>query len=290
MVLFDPAAILAELPPSMRQPEATESLNGGQSLVHVLRLRYHWGAAILKGPLQPREALFYRDVAPRLAAQGIALPEVFALVERADEMWLLREAFHQLLPYKRWFGDAAVLATLRQLHTLPISFTIPQPFIPTWQPLVEPYGDDIPSVIRGNLAELMARHSALFDPICVIAGDPNATNWGVRADGSVVLFDWDRVGYGVPARDIAVVIPQLGWPTLYEQVASAYLAIAVPEHTQDDVQHFAHGMAMAKLQTTIEYINSPEILDDSRQFVLGMLPSWIVMLWQMDAGYHARFG
>lgn len=287
---FDDIPILEHLPVSLRQPVASKPLTGGQSLVRLWQLDYGWGSAVLKGPLQAREALFYRDVAPLLVSQGIALPEVYALLDRGNEAWLLREAFPQLLPHKRWFGDGAVLDTLRRIHALPQSFVIPQPFIPTWQGLAEPYVSDLSPAIREQLERLMLRHDALFTPAGVIVGDPNATNWGIRADGTVVLFDWDHVGYGIPAFDVAVVIPGLGWPTLFEQVADAYLAQAVPAHTTDDVMRFAHDMAMAKLQITVEYVNAPEYAEENREYVLGSLPSWIVMLGHMDAAYHARFG
>ena len=283
---FAIASALAACSPRFRQPDATEPLSGGQSTVRLVRLRYAWGEAVLKGPLQPREASFYRDVAPHLAAEGIAVPTVYEHIALGDDQWVLREAFPDLLPMGRWVGDAAVMATLRQLHALPLSFGIPQPYVPAWQPLAEGYRAALPAATLAMIDRLGAQHAELFMPICVTAGDPNTTNWGIRADGTVVLFDWDRVGYGIPAHDVVTVYPQFGWPTLYQQVATAYLG-------NDDaaaVAHFAHDMAIARVQIMIDYINTPAILEPSRHYVLALLPSWVAMIAQMDAEHHQRYG
>ncbi|MBA3825227.1 MAG: aminoglycoside phosphotransferase family protein [Ktedonobacterales bacterium] len=269
MTDFDLAPILAALSPTARHPMTIEPLSGGQSLVHLFRLHYPWGAAVLKGPLQLREALFYRDTAQRLADEGIAVPTLYEQIVLGADHWLLREAFPELLPMGRWIGDEAVMATLRHLHRLPTTFAISQAAIPAWQPLAASYRVALPTATLAALDALMTRHRDIFAPTCVVAGDPNATNWGLRADGTIVLFDWDRIGYSIPAHDVAIVVPQLGWPTLYEQVATAYLA---DDATPDGVTHLAHAMAICKIETTIAYINSPEIVEGNRQFVLGMFP------------------
>src|SRR5262249_43410052 len=127
----------------------------------------------------------------------------------------------------------------------------------------------------------------LFTPTCVIAGDPNATNWGIRANGTVVLFDWDRVGYGIPAHDVVVVMPQPGWPTFYQQIAAAYLG---QDEDADAVAHLTHAMALGKVQVLVDYVNAPEITEDGRQFVLSQFPSWLTMIAQADRLYHERYG
>jgi hypothetical protein len=302
--------ILAALPDEFRTPLAVEALAGGQSGIHLMRLTYAWGEAILKGPLQAREHLFYHDVAPRLAAQGIALPQILALATTAGEHYVLREAFPTLLPPPRWVADPSVLATLRRLHALPLNFAIPDAFIPSWQTIVPEHHAKVPARTHDVLDRLAASHAALVAPRCVIAGDPNSENWGVRADGTSILFDWDLVGYGTAARDLAVLAPGLGWPTLFRQIAAAYLESesgveAAMEGQEDrsarggrdesrpynanegEIARLTHDIALAKAQVAVQYINTPSIANERRLAICALLPSWIEMIAQMDAEYHA---
>jgi hypothetical protein len=286
----DRAALFAALPASLRAPHASEPLRGGQGGAQVVLLHYAWGDAVLKGPLRAREATFYRDVAPRFAEHDIAVPIVYAMIAHGGTDWLVREAFPQVLPMQRWFGDADVLRALHQIHALSTDFAIPDPYLPAWGAIAEPYRAVLPGNLPGQIAALAAQHADIFAPTTVIVGDPNTTNWGVRADGTVVLFDWEYIGYGTPARDLGSLIPQLGWPTLYEQLAASYLALTTPAPSAEQIHRFAHDMALARLQSIIEYVNAPEIVDDNRHYVLGLLPSWFAMINGMDAAFHARFG
>jgi hypothetical protein len=282
---FDVRRILATFAPEFHHPLALEPLTQGQSSAWLYRLAYAWGTTVLKGPLQAREYAFYREVAPRLETLGVAVPHIMGWGEVEGERWVLREAFAALLPSERRVADHAVLATLHQLHALPVTFPIPCPFVPQWQTIAAPYQLRVPAQTLDYLSQLGACHRQLFIPQCVIAGDPNAENWGLRSDGTVVLFDWDCIGYGTPARDLAVIVPGLGWPTLFQQVAAAYLA-ATPGKTVASINQLAHDMIIAKAQVLAEYINAPAIVDERRQTVCALMPSWVEMMWQMDERYH----
>ena len=63
----------------------------------------------------------------------------------------------------------------------------------------------------------------LFRPVCAISGDPNPVNWGLRDDGTLALFDWERFGRCSPALDLAITVPGLGDETAYRAVATSYL-------------------------------------------------------------------
>ena len=278
--------LLAGLPPSLRDPHATEVLHGGQSGAALILLHFVWGDAVLKGPLKAREARFYQEVAPHFVERGIEVPKVYALIDHDQTMWLLREAFPDLLPMRRWFGDAEVLRTLHQVHTLSAGFPLSDPFQPTWPKLHASYLPVLPDDLAERIAHVVARHSQLFLPTTVIVGDPNTTNWGLRADGTVVLFDWEYVGYGTPARDLGNLIPQLGWPTLYEQIATRYLSLVTPDPPADQIRQFTHDMTLGRLQSILEYVNAPEIATDNRDYVLGLLPSWLMMVEHMDEAFH----
>jgi hypothetical protein len=63
----------------------------------------------------------------------------------------------------------------------------------------------------------------LFEESCLISGDSNEGNWGTRDNGELVLFDWERFGYGSPAIDLAPLVPQMGSLAEYEAIIEHYL-------------------------------------------------------------------
>lgn len=65
----------------------------------------------------------------------------------------------------------------------------------------------------------------LFRPYCCINADTNPTNWGVRKDGSVALFDWERISCGSPVIDLSIIMPGLGTKdnSLELSIAKKYL-------------------------------------------------------------------
>ncbi len=73
------------------------------------------------------------------------------------------------------------------------------------------------------LHDLRLSYQLLFTPQCWISGDPNPTNWGVRSDGTLVLYDWERFGKATPALDLAITVPGLGDWASFQAVAAAYL-------------------------------------------------------------------
>ncbi|MFQ2013143.1 phosphotransferase family protein [Aeromonas veronii] len=63
----------------------------------------------------------------------------------------------------------------------------------------------------------------LFEESCLISGDSNEGNWGTRNNGELVLFDWERFGYGSPAIDLAPLVPRMGSLAEYETIIERYL-------------------------------------------------------------------
>lgn len=79
----------------------------------------------------------------------------------------------------------------------------------------------------------------LFEESYLIPGDSNEGNWGTRDNGELVLFDWERFGYGSPAIDLAPLVPRMGSLVEYEaiieplpapQFASLWRPVAAPSH------------------------------------------------------------
>ncbi len=92
----------------------------------------------------------------------------------------------------------------------------------------------------------------LFEPRHPISGDPNPTNWGIRHDGTVVLFDWERVSAGTAALDLAISIPWLPDESAYHLMATAYLG---PDHGTTAVSALNGQIALAKVWNVVEYLS-----------------------------------
>ncbi len=63
----------------------------------------------------------------------------------------------------------------------------------------------------------------LFEESYLISGDSNEGNWGTRDNGELVLFEWERFGYGSPAIDLAPLVPRMGSLVEYEAIIEHYL-------------------------------------------------------------------
>lgn len=216
------------------------------------------GAVIVKGSPDGRELHFYQCVAPQLRAGGVAIPELFW----SGANWLVMEAVPHPLPRSRWEGDPDVLATLARLHdhATDLDLGALQPFRPQWTAeMTDAALSCLPAeergALRSSLLAIRERSGDLFAPRCFISGDPNPTNWGLRADGTVVLFDWERFGWGAPALDVAISMPGLPSPDgmAEERVASRYMEIG---ETPGSAHQFAADMRRAKLWTIVEFLGA----------------------------------
>jgi aminoglycoside phosphotransferase (APT) family kinase protein len=137
------------------------------------------------------------------------------------------------------------------------------------------------SDVRSRLLAIQERTAALFEPHCLISGDPNPTNWGLRADGTVVLFDWERFGLGAPALDVAISMPGLPSPNggPEERVASRYLEFwaATGGEPPATVRQFAADIRRAKLWTIVEFLEahaSGELPAEAGE-TAAMLAAWL---------------
>src|SRR5579883_2966731 len=64
----------------------------------------------------------------------------------------------------------------------------------------------------------MQPRESIFYTKVAPTGDPNPTNWGLRADGTIVLYDWERFGQATPAIDLAITVPGLGDRAVFQKV------------------------------------------------------------------------
>lgn len=259
-----PVAVVAHLRLRYGEPLAVERL-GGMSLGRVYRVRFASRSVIVKTSPVSAEADFYRSVAGWLRAAGVPIPELELAVDLSDSHWLVLEDIPApLSPVQqdRWWQDERMLMALARLHATTRGWTLDAPAAPvrTWTDRVTDTAlTCFPAAVAAELAaplRRMQRESQhLREPWCWISGDPNPTNWGVRANGTLVLYDWERFQRGIPATDLAITVAGLGDRGTYAELAAGY-ATAWPsdEALPWSVETLARDIALAKVATVIEFI------------------------------------
>lgn len=207
--------------------DASVSALGGMSGARVMLVRGRLGAVVVKAGAGRRERDAYRLLGPSLLRAGIGVPMLRADLDDDSGGWLVLEAVPAALPRGRWLADPDVMATLRRLHALGAGAidVLPDPFRPAWEEGATrralrwlPAMSDLVARLDG----LRREAAPLFEPVAAISADPNPTNWRLRANGDLVLLDWERVGRGHPAIDLAISVPGLGSGTDFERVIAGY--------------------------------------------------------------------
>jgi aminoglycoside phosphotransferase (APT) family kinase protein len=248
----------------------------GKSTATVWRLRFATQSVILKATTRPGEARFYEQVAPTLRSHAIPIPEVEFNEEQDGVYWLALEDIPHPLPRERWFCDREVVAVLKRLHRLPLA--LPALFQPQWtgemtEKALACFPAEVAEAVRPRLAALQAQYQHLFEPRYPISGDPNPTNWGVRENGELVLFDWERFGYGTPALDLAITVPGLGNLEQFSQVAATYSPSTSP------VEPLGRDIAAAKVWTVVEFLGhfaDGQIADDATvKWIVEQFGGWV---------------
>lgn len=282
-----PAAVEAWL--RSRAPEPIVAVRlGGMSGAEVFRVRTAAASLIVKLRAKPAEVDFYQRIAPVLGRHGIPSPRLEGSGLADGAPWLVLEDIAQPLPSGGGDVDPALLAHLRRLHELPLS-ALPapdDPFAPAWTAAMNAaalptFPADRAGEMARTLDELRHEGRPLFRPRCWISGDPNPSNWGVQADGTLVLFDWERFGRGTPALDLAIAVPGLGGPAAYRSLAERYLAGDDPGGcpAAAAVVRLAREIALAKAWSVVEFLSSHrEQGTAATQSVVDrlapMLPGW----------------
>lgn len=266
-----PEEICAEWPASARkfllasygEPLSVETLRG-LSRGRIWRINFARCSLVIKRTAHPRELSFYERVAPTLDAIGLCTPKLEWSGQDGQASWLAIENIPTPLPRTRWYADTELLATLRSLHDYSIGLTPPlaDAFRPQWtdaltEAALTTFPTEIARRCRSTLLSLQARSQPLFSPSCWISGDPNPTNWGLRNNGALTLYDWERFGLGTPALDLAITVPWLGDKNIFETVASRYLSASgdVSVVPSSNVARLAEEIAMAKIWSVIEFLS-----------------------------------
>jgi hypothetical protein len=248
-------------------------------------------SVVVKVSNHPRERLFYEKHAESLRACNVAVPELYFSGCDADGMhYIVIEYIPHPLPQTKWIRNMQQVKMLFALHYATWGERRPDvevPYCPAW---TEEMTDRVFAwFARSTEADLilgrLRRGQALWQRMnftCCISADPNPTNWRVRDDGTLVLVDWERFGYGTPAIDLAILMPGFGSQdgSLERWLAEAYVqcwheaegfAPMSPEVLQAQIR-------LAKLWSVIEFIagaatNSESYPKDTVQHIVENLPS-----------------
>lgn len=275
----------------------TVELLGGMSGARVMRVTGPTRTIVAKAGVSRRELAVYRSLSPMFSEAGIRTPELRGSIEAENEVWLLLEDIAHFLPAGRWLADAELLGTLHRLHRIaPATLDLlPDRFRPTWtdamdQAAMKWFGNDVG--FAPQLAALRRQAEPLFEPRGVISGDPNPLNWGLSRSAELVLLDWERIGLGHPAIDLAIAIPGLPTTAEFERTAAVYRAADMGPNAEA-VQVEPRHLVLAKLWTLVEFLAETPLLGDvdsgplsgplrRRQETTGAvaraLPQWLARL------------
>lgn len=233
---------------------------GGMSGARVFRATGPDGTVVAKGGASPLELAVYRELRSMMIAGGVRISTLHGVVEDGDRRWLVLEDVPAALPRDRWLADPEVMAMLARLHGLPASVidAVPDRFRPAWtdemdQSALDWLGEDreMPSI----LGVLRAEAAPLFAPLMPISGDPNPLNWGLSVNGELVLMDWERIGLGHPALDVAISIPGLPTVTDYDLAAAGYRQATEGIRVRDGLTVDARQLSLAKVWTVVEFLS-----------------------------------
>ncbi|CAK2473563.1 Phosphotransferase enzyme family protein [Vibrio crassostreae] len=110
---------------------------------------------------------------------------------------------------------------------------------------------NLPEVTQDSIRAIQHLSFELFDFKGLISGDSNEGNWATRDNGELVLFDWERFGFGSPAIDLAPLVRGLGTSRDYESIVEKYVQYS-SKLSQDKLQRH---LILAKVWLVVEVTN-----------------------------------
>lgn len=289
-----PAAVTAHLAHQCGGPVTVTRL-GGMSGASVWRARFAEASAIVKAGPSRRERLFYEHTGVVLDRAGVAMPRLLWSAESDGSNWLILEdiaAPFPVPPPEQWRPDPRMVAMLARLHSLTLDLPAELITYPAWdwtEQVTEAALSFFAPVVARNLAapirSLRDQAMHLSEQWCWISGDPNPSNWGVRTDGSLVLFDWELARRGAPPTDLAITVAGLGDPAKYEAVAACYLAAwpAISDQPPWSPPALARDIALAKAWSVVTLLRTivegkGRIPEQLRSQLSERVPPWLESL------------
>lgn len=169
------------------------------------------------------ERNFYKVVAPMLVARGAGVPKLIDLTEQS----LFIEYIPNKVSLAELSSSSDTFVTLRAIHHFPhkkIELLKKHSWTDrdTNRALARL---SLPEKSQTMLCEIQRQAQDLFTVDTLISGDSNDGNWGRRDNGELVLYDWERFGYGHPAIDLAPLVKGMGAYSEYLAIAERYVQI-----------------------------------------------------------------
>jgi aminoglycoside phosphotransferase (APT) family kinase protein len=182
-----------------------------------------------------------------------------------------------------------MVAMIARLHSLTLDLPVELAAYPKWDWTAEATDGALSFFPTAAAVELTSPLRSLRDeaqhltaPRCWISGDPNPSNWGIRADGSLVLYDWELVRRGTPPTDLAILVAGLGDETKFGEMAACYMETCRTQGLTPmwPVATLTRDIALAKIWTVVMLLracvsgtaNVPEQLRDQ---MASMVPPWV---------------
>jgi hypothetical protein len=221
------------------------------------------------------EADFFHITATELRGLGVQIPELIFSTTVEGRSWLVIEWVES-----RWPGDAAlpIMAALHRVRNVPCGET----YRPVWTEHMDKAAQralGLPDSWTERISIIRKMSSFIFEPVSPCSGDPNPTNWGVRSDGAVVLYDWERFCFAHPAVDLSILVPGLGDITSYERIAQRYLLACDASFRVASSDELTRSIALTKIWTVVELLwnwsegRAPGL--GNAQFLRDSAVSWI---------------
>ncbi|WP_026476318.1 aminoglycoside phosphotransferase family protein [Alkaliphilus transvaalensis] len=245
-----------------------DKLAGIKDIGGCYRLKFSNNSIILKEMAEPQEYLFYTESTKFLKNTIPHIPKLLWHYEEGETYYILIEDIPTPLPPKSRQGDPAVVEVLYKLHseTWRKEEVFKGCYRPKWdisfnEALLSQYKEKDAVKLEPILLEAQRQSQELFLPHCWINGDTNPTNWGVREDGTVVLFDWERISCASPAIDLAITIPGLGTPndSLETLITKRYLSKWRDSYIEFPLQELKllKQIKLAKIWSAVEFMKDP---------------------------------
>jgi hypothetical protein len=245
------------LPESMGTPVECELL-AGMGFGRAYKVKTDNGVFVLKGAKEQRERLFYESIAPIVNAAGVPTPELLWSYQGKVLSWVALEWLPAGLPESRWQVDDEVFGKLALLHNLDIDLNGIKPETIQWTAEMNHLALSVclrnfAEVHQARLEDLRHLFQYLFEPNYFLSGDPSGRNWGIRENGQLVLFDWERFGFGMPQLDLADVA--FGEPPVetFREIAKGYLKY---NPIEPDVEKFTMEIQVARVHRCISMLSS----------------------------------
>ncbi|KAB0481465.1 choline kinase [Vibrio sp. IB15] len=135
---------------------------------------------------------------------------------------------------------------------------------------------NLPQVTQDSLLRIQQHSDVLFHHNTLLSGDSNEGNWGRRYNGELVLFDWERFGYGSPAIDLAPLVSRMGTLSDYEFIVDQYLLHNNLISREDLIKQLiiAKSWIVVEVTNILVSRNNPEASKYIHWF-RDQLPTWL---------------